>query len=104
MGVVNHEEDNERGWDDLHLDSLIHDHLLAYVGGPRFLNPIFYYLPDDVFISFNGRGHHVEGGTYKRFLSEERTSHSAFLFRKNVTRINTFSRIGDTKFPKLTGG
>ena len=108
MGVVNHEEDNERGWDDLHLNSLINDHLLAYVGGPRFVNPIFYYLADDVFISLNGRGHHVEGGTCKRFLSEERTSHSAFLFtpvlRSNVTRINTFSRIGDTKFTKLTGG
>ena len=41
MGVVNHEE-NERGWDGLYLDSLISDHFLAYVVGPRFENPIFY--------------------------------------------------------------
>ena len=25
----------------LYLNSLINDHLLAYVGGPRFVNPIF---------------------------------------------------------------
>ena len=71
MDLVNHEEDNGRGWDDLHLNSLINDHLLAYVGGPRFVNPIFYYLADDVFISLNGRGHYAEGGTCNRFLSEE---------------------------------
>ena len=38
MGDVNNEE-NERGWDGLYLDSLINDHFLAYVGGPRFVNP-----------------------------------------------------------------
>ena len=40
-GVVNHEE-NERGWDSL--ESLNNDHFLAYVGGPRFINPTFYSL------------------------------------------------------------
>ena len=43
MGVVNHEE-IERRRDGLYLDSLINDHFLAYVGGPRFVNPIFYPL------------------------------------------------------------
>ena len=43
MGVVNHEE-NERGYEGLYLDSLINDHFLAYVSGPRFVNPIFYSL------------------------------------------------------------
>ena len=47
MGVVNREE-NERGWDGLYLDSIICDHFLAYVGGPRFVNPIFYSLVNDV--------------------------------------------------------
>ena len=27
--------------DSLYLNSLINDHLLAYFGGPRFVNPIF---------------------------------------------------------------
>ena len=43
MGEVNNEE-NERGWDGLYLDSLINDHFLAYVGDPRFVNPVFYPL------------------------------------------------------------
>ena len=47
MGVVNH-EDNERGWDGLYLESLMNDHFPAYVGGPRFVNPIFYSLVNDV--------------------------------------------------------
>ena len=47
MGVVNHEE-NERGKDGLYLDSLINDHFLTYVGGLRFVNPIFYSLTHDV--------------------------------------------------------
>ena len=98
MGIVKHEEDNERGLDGLHLKSLINDHLPAYVGGPRFVNSIFLSLADDVFISLNGRGHYAEGGTCNRFLSEERASHSVFLFTpvlwSNVIRINTFSRIG----------
>ena len=37
MGVVNHEE-NERGEEGLYFDSLINDHFLAYVSGPRFVN------------------------------------------------------------------
>ena len=80
MGIVKHEEDNERGLDGLHLKSLINDHLPAYVGGPRFVNSIFLFLANDVFISLNGRGHYAEGGTCNRFLSEERASHSVFLF------------------------
>ena len=47
MGVVNHEE-NERGWDGLYLDRLINDHFLAYVGGPRLANPIFFSLSSDI--------------------------------------------------------
>ena len=47
MGVVNHEE-NERGWDGLYLDRLINDHFLAYVGGPRLANPIFFSLSRDI--------------------------------------------------------
>ena len=43
MGVVNHEE-IERGQDGLYWDSVINDHFLAYVGDPRFVNPIFYPL------------------------------------------------------------
>ena len=105
MGVVNHEE-NERRLDGLYLDSLINDLFLAYVGSLRFLNPIFYSRR--CFNSLHGRGQYVEGGTFKRFLSEERASHSAFLFtsllRSNANMIYTFSRIGDAKFPKFTGG
>ena len=47
MGVDNHEE-NERGWDGLHLDRLIHDHFLAYGGGPRLANPIFFSFSRDI--------------------------------------------------------
>ena len=47
MGVVNHEE-NERGKEGMYLDILINDHFLAYVTGPRFVNPIFYSLPNFV--------------------------------------------------------
>ena len=47
MGVDNHEE-NERGWDGLYLDRLIHDHFLAYAGGPRLANPIFFSLSRDI--------------------------------------------------------
>ena len=46
-GVVDHEE-NKRGQEGLYLDSLINDHFLAYVGGPRFVNPISYFLVNDV--------------------------------------------------------
>ena len=77
--------------DSLYLNSLINDHLLAYVGGPRLVNPIFYYLANDVFISLNGRGHYVERGTCERFLSEERASHFAFLFTP-VLRSNVIPR------------
>ena len=45
--MVNHEENHKR-WDGLHLDSLIKDHLLAYVGGPLFVNPIFCSLSNGV--------------------------------------------------------
>ena len=47
MGVVTHEE-NEREWDGLYLDRLINDHFLAYVGGPRLANPIFFSLSRDI--------------------------------------------------------
>ena len=42
------EENNERRWDGLHLDILLHDHLLAYVGGPRLVNLILFSLANDV--------------------------------------------------------
>ena len=32
----------------MYLESLIDDHFLAYVSGPRFVNPIFYSLVNDV--------------------------------------------------------
>ena len=32
----------------MYLESLINDHFLAYVGGPRFVKPIFYSLVNDV--------------------------------------------------------
>ena len=41
------EENNERRWDGLHLDILLNDHLLAYVGGPRFVNLILCSLAND---------------------------------------------------------
>ena len=73
------------------------DHSLAYVGGPRFVNPNFYSLPNDVLSICTGVA----------ILSEERASHSAFLFtpvlRSRANRINTFSHIGDAKFKKITG-
>ena len=47
-GVVNHEE-NERGWDSLYLESLNNDRFVAYVGGPRFVNPTFYSLANFIF-------------------------------------------------------
>ena len=45
-GVVNHKE-NERGWDSL--ESLNNDRFVAYVGGPRFVNPTFYSLANFIF-------------------------------------------------------
>ena len=75
MGVVNHEE-NERGWDGLYLDSLINDHFLAYVGGPRFINPTFYSLTN--FISQLASMYRE--AVSKHFLSAARASHSAFIF------------------------
>ena len=97
------------GWDCLYLDSLINDHFQAYVGGSRFVNPIFYSLANEVLsVCMDKRGQNVQGGSCNRFLSEERASHSAILFtavlRSNSNRIYSFSCIGDTKFPKLTGG
>ena len=100
-GVVNNKE-NERGWDSL--ESLNNDYFLAYVGGPRFADPIFYSLANFIFsvcisvaimyrkaapsISFQQHG--------------PRTLH--LFLRSNANRIYTFSCIGDAKFPKLTGG
>ena len=37
-----------------------------------------------LFYQFHGRGQYVEGGTCKRFLSEDRISHSAF-FHISIT-------------------
>ena len=48
LKLSGYSEENERGWDGLYLDSIINDHFLAYVGGPRFVNPIFYPLVNDV--------------------------------------------------------
>ena len=57
------------------------------------------------FISLHGRGQYEEGGSCKRFLSEEQVSHSAFLFtlvlRLNANGNYTFPRIVDTKFQNL---
>ena len=93
VGVVNLEE-NERGWDGFYLDSLINDHFPAYVGGPRFVNPIFYSLVNDVLPVCLGVASIFEGGACKRFLSEERASPSAFIFtsvlRSNANMIYTF--------------
>ena len=56
-------------------------------------------------MSLRGRGQYEEGGTCKRFLSEEQVSHSAFLFtlvlRLNANGNYTFPRIVDTKFQNL---
>ena len=53
MGEVNHEE-NDIGQDGLYLDSLITHNFLAYVGGLRFVNPIFYSLSNDVLSAYMG--------------------------------------------------
>ena len=84
----------------MYLDSLINDYFLAYVGGPCFVNPILYSLTNDVLS--------VCISVASMYLTKEQVSHSAFLFtpvlQSNVNRIYTFSRIGDAKFPKHTGG
>ena len=74
-GVVNHEE-NERGWDSLYLESLNNDRFVAYVGGPRFVNPTFYSLAN--FISQLASMYRE--AVSKHFLSAARASHSAFIF------------------------
>ena len=71
-GVVNHEE-NERGWNSL--ENLNNDHFLAYVGGPRFINPTFYSLAN--FISQLASMYRE--AVSKHFLSAARASHSAFI-------------------------
>ena len=89
------------------MDSIINDHFLAYVGGPRFVKPIFYSLVNDVLSVRIG-----VAGTLRKELA-------SVFFRKNGhrpphfflhqyysrTRISyTFLCIDDAKFPKLTGG
>ena len=53
MGEVNHEE-NDIEQDGLYLDSLITHNFLAYVGGLRFVNPIFYSLSNDILSAYMG--------------------------------------------------
>ena len=100
-GVVNHEE-NERGWDSL--ESLNNDHFLAYVGGPRFINPTFYSLANFIFsVCISVASMYRKAAPSISFQQHgPRTLH--LFLRSNANRIYTFSRIGDAKFPKLTGG
>ena len=98
-GVVNNKE-NERGWDSL--ESLNNDYFLAYVGGPRFANPIFYSLANFIFsVCINVASMYRKAAPSISFHGP-RTLH--LFLRSNANRIYTFSRIGDAKFPKLTGG
>ena len=73
-----------------------------------FASQILFSVPLLTMFYQHNRGQYLERGTSKRFLSKDRASHSTFLFilvlRSNANRINTFSRIGDAKFKKLTGG
>ena len=100
-GVVNHEE-NERGWNSL--ESLNNDHFLAYVGGPRFINPTFYSLANFIFsVCISVASMYRKAAPSISFQQHgPRTLH--LFLRSNANRIYTFSRIGDAKFPKLTGG
>ena len=100
-GVVNHKE-NERGWDSL--ESLNNDHFLAYVGGPRFINPTFYSLANFIFsVCISVASMYRKAAPSISFQQHgPRTLH--LFLRSNANRIYTFSRIGDAKFPKLTGG
>ena len=84
------------------------DHSLAYVGGPRFVNPISYSLPNDVLSICTGvaimEREAVVSVSFQK--NGPHTLHSFFapVLRSSANRINTFSRIGDAKFKKLTGG
>ena len=100
-GVVNHKE-NERGWDSL--ESLNSDHFLAYVGGPPFANPTFYSLANFIFLVCIGVASMYRKAVPSISFQQHgpRTLH--LFLRSNANRIYTFSRIGDAKFPKLTGG
>ena len=102
-GVVNHEE-NERGWDGLYLESLNNDNFLAYLGGPRFINPTFYSLANFIFsVCISVASMYRKAAPSISFQQHgPRTLH--LFLRSNANRIYTFSRIGDAKFPKLTGG
>ena len=100
-GVVNHKE-NERGWDSL--ESLNNDRFLAYLGGPRFANPTFYSLANFLFsVCISVASMYRKAAPSISFQQHgPRTLH--LFLRSNANRIYTFSRIGDAKFPKLTGG
>ena len=102
-GVVNHEE-NERGWDSLYLESLNNDRFVAYVGGPRFINPTFYSLANFIFsVCINVASMYRKAAPSISFQQHgPRTLH--LFLRSNANRIYTFSCIGNAKFPKLTGG
>ena len=88
------------------MDSLINDHFLAYVSGPRFVNAIFYSLANFVLSVCMG------------VASMKREAPASVSFQKNgsrtlhfftlVLRLDAngkykFPCIIDTKFPKLTG-
>ena len=85
----------------MYLDSLINDHFQAYVGGSRFVNPIFYSLANEglsVCISVASMYREVVA-----IVSFQKNGPHTVL-RSNSNRIYSLSRIGDSKFPNLTGG
>ena len=74
------------------------DHSLAYVGGPRFVNP------NDVLSICTGVAI-MEREAIASVSPFRRTGLTLCIsFSSSANRINTFSRIGDAKFKKLTGG
>ena len=102
-------EENERRWDGLYLDSIINDHFLAYVGGPRFVNPTFYSLANDFLSVCIGVASILREALANVFFLKN--GHSPLHFhlhqyygRTRISWIYTFLCIDDAKFPKLTGG
>ena len=92
----------------MYLDSLINDHFQAYVGGSRFVNPIFYSLANEVLSVCISVARMYREVVVIVSFQKNGASHSVILFtavlRSNSNRIYSFSCIGDAKFPKLTGG
>jgi len=78
-GVVKHEE-NERGWDGLYLESLNNDYFLAYLGGPRFINPTFYSLANFLFSVCISVASMYRKAAPSISFQQHGPSHSAFIF------------------------